>query len=623
MKVLAFLFYTVNFTVLGGVLEVVPECTGHVTLLKDKSEYFSFLVEYDALPQKTVVTIKPKKFSIKAGKEYFIHSSIDMPYEIVSAKQNDQLVLNLPKVKRASFTVSPVKGGNLLLNGSYEQAKEGEISNWKAVYSDGINPIDNMGIKSKTQINNIPFVEGKDTVNQSDTFHRTGKFCLEFNKKSYQGTMALQAPSIPVEAGQSYYVSGFYYPARFSVGTTYFIKVKLLCNGSVKKVINDRYWLSFPPYWTKPGEWRYTFNKIVIPKNWTGKIEAQISIEMDGDPGVVYWDDLDFRLCPVLSTIPGKTVNRIPLMSQKQLDSLYSQKTPATAMVARCNDKPVLEVNGNKGPILPFGSRNSSLIKLAGSKGIDTVVVMVHMNRWLIKEKSIWQARDKYNWKILDDAIYDVLSYSPNSKIILFISGGAYTDFAKDFPDSAWVSSDGKKNHHFFNAPAVPAYSLISWDTRREIGKAYRLLGEHIAAMPLGKSVIGVHIGMASDAQWYPPVKPWSYKNFDYSEGSRQSIIQEIRELYQNDEKKLQKSWNKPDLTFEKITIPKMSDLQTQAAFLDNNNGTDKWVIDVTLAYHKAIVKTMNELASEFKKGVARPVVALTYFPQNCVMAKK
>lgn len=54
---------------------------------------------------------------------------------------------------------------------------------------------------------------------------------------------------------------------------------------------------------------------------------------------------------------------------------------------------------------------------------------------------------------------------------------------------------------------------------------------------------------------------------------------------------------------------------------LDPGKG-DQWLIDTVRAYHKAIIGTIDHLSKEIKAGFGRPVLALTYAPDNALMAK-
>lgn len=133
--------------------------------------------------------------------------------------------------------------------------------------------------------------------------------------------------------------------------------------------------------------------------------------------------------------------------------------------------------------------------------------------------------------------------------------------------------------------------------------------------------MIGIHISFGDDGQWYPD-RPWSFKTFDYSEGSRKGIIGELKKMYHHDLQALRQAWGEPTLEFDQIKMPSPMELSPNQVFLWPDLPAEKRLIDCILAYHRAVITTMDLITAEFKKSIGKPTVALTYFPINCVLTQ-
>ena len=591
---------------------------GVAKVLKDKDSEFSFLIETKA---KTTFTIKPKKFKIRKGHTYFIDNTSAKPHLEIKAEKDNELDIVLPKIERAGVTVSEVKKGNLLFNGSFEKPE-----GWTSVSRNERKTVKSYGLKVK----NIPSPLAApkalpDRFEYSSKYHRTGKHSFMLEKHSEDTLMRCSSKPIPVEAGKKYYFTGFYFPEKFDTETTFSRNVRLLVDGRSVKNMTDRQWVSFPPKYTKPGNWRYTFDVLKVPEKYKGKkLEVVISLEMDGRKGRVFWDDLYFRPCPALAKQPGKEVDYAPLISEKAVDEKLKKMKNFSAKVVEYHQRPVLEIDGEKVPCLIYcvnSSGNSyKAVAIARHQGIKLVVVKADLNFWCSIKKSVWKAKDKYDLSLIKKNIRNVLAHHPESKIILRLEL-IYNDFVKDYPESSWVAGDGRKNIKLRGTAPIKKTSHISKSVRKELCKSYRLIGDYLRKSPEGKAVVGIHITFGDDGQWYPD-RPWSFKTFDYSEGSRQGVIAELRKMYKNDIDALRKAWQEPKLKFEDIRMPSPKELSPKKYFLNPKSGKEKRLIDCVKAYHYAVIHTMDLISGEFKKAIGKPIVAFTYFPDNSVMTQ-
>lgn len=564
-------------------------------VLLDSEKEFSF--EFENPGKKTELSVTPENFAIRKGKRYFLNCAAPelFPQEII-AQADGKLVLNLPPILRTAITISATSG-NLLKNSSFESGMNG----WK---EENNNPGDSAGIDSET--------------------FRSGGNSLKLQKNSCGGTLCAMSPEIPVEAGKSYLASGFYHWEKNSLNTA--LSMSLFISADGKHTVasaNNRHELSFPAFQTKAGEWRYAQQSIRVPEKFKGrKLTARIGLRMDGTRGTVYWDDLDFREKPPQAKLKGKVVKASEeRLADTGLSEILAKKKPLEASVAIRNGSPVLLINGKQEPFVPFYAQNPEMGGTARRQGTGILVAKVPLNNWEQPTGSIWTGPDQYDFSVLDRCLSRLLSRAPDAKIIVSLYGMAYRNFAKDHPESAWITGGGERGRRFFNNVPELAYSFISDALRSEAGKFMRRLGEHLAGSLYGKAVIGIHFTAGSDGQWYPPLHPWSFKNLDYSEGSRLAVISEIRKQYGNNLAALRNAWKNPGITFEAIRLPSPAELSPERTMLDPGKG-DQWLIDTVRAYHKAIIGTIDHLSKEIKAGFGRPVLALTYAPDNALMAK-
>ena len=343
---------------------------------------------------------------------------------------------------------------------------------------------------------------------------------------------------------------------------------------------------------------------------------------VNGHPGTVYFDDAALRIAPPKVAMAGKNVIVKPAMDEKQLLAHLASHPGYQARIVSVNHAPAISVNGRIVPPIPLCSWNSALAATGEKQGIEIIMLNIPVNFWGIAEQSIWQGKEKFNFTFADKALHDVLQYYPDAKVIVKI-GGYYNNFCDDVPDSTWVTRDGKNTYIRHTTPKNGyAVSLISDEVRDACASAYRAIARHIAASPYGKAVIGCKFTFGGDGQWYPVITPWNFKHFDYSEGSRRSVCNRIRLMYNNDLAALRKAWGDDKITFEAIKLPpaKEYDIADKNHLFNPDNPSHRRLMDCSLAYHREVLKSIEVFCAAFKEGMGKDVITGTYYTSNSGM---
>lgn len=587
-------------------------------VIKDEKNEFSFLIESS---EDSFICIKPSKFKITKGKNYFIDNTSEHPHIEITAEKDGEIAFTMPKMERAGVSISEVMSGNLLADGSFEQKK-----GWSFTSLTSMKAFKTYGFDIENIFKALPSENTKaDRFEFSNRFKHTGTLSIMLEKNSKDTLISLKSERINVEAGNKYYLTAFYYPEKFDINTGFSISIRLFADGKSVNYVTARHWLSFPAFYTEPGKWRYTFDSIDIPANYKDKkLEVEICIEIDGAPGRIYWDDIDFRIAPVLAKQPGKEIHESPVITIEKLNEKIKNMDNSQARIVKHGEIPVIEINGKTEPCYIFHGamyeQGYKSVLTARETGIKIVIIEAHLNFWGDVKNSAWKGKDAYDFSIIENNIKKALSYYPDAKIILAFEY-VYNNFAEDYPESAWVTGEGKTDVRVNPPGKIKKTSHISDSVRREVGKTYRKIGEFLRDNDVGKCVIGMHMCFGDDGQWYPD-RPWSLKTFDYSEGSRKGLILELRKMYNNDIDALRKAWGNPAIKFEDVIMPSAAELSPEKYFLSPANGPERRLIDCVEAYHGAVVETMNMLGSEFKEGIGKPVLVFTYFPDNSIMTK-
>lgn len=336
-------------------------------------------------------------------------------------------------------------------------------------------------------------------------------------------------------------------------------------------------------------------------------VEAEVRVITDAAPCRIALADASLREYPgmLLQPMPRDTERKKVLTGKALTDHLKKRPLPKFPAV------PVSGVAGYDGNIYKMMSR----------AGTDLHFVKTNVGHR--RRTAVWNADGTYNFKEIDDAILNALSYAPDAAVGVMIGIDPPLDFGERFPNAAW--RDLKGNVVFMNTPDLryyperkkryPFVSYTAPDFRRECGKFLFALGAHLKKQPWGRAVAALHLFGGGDGQWfYRPVKNDFTSLIDRSPGNLAAMREAIRRYYKNDTAALRKAWGEPGITFDKITFPAASNYTRTGYLYDPAKGGEQKLIDFARIYPELISETLGACALEFQRGLGRKVLKSRYY---------
>ena len=354
------------------------------------------------------------------------------------------------------------------------------------------------------------------------------------------------------------------------------------------------------------GKWNFAALCFPVGKT-AAPVEAEIRIITDAAPCRIALADASLREYAgmVYQPMPRDTDRKRVLTGKALMEHLKKRPLPVFPSL------PVSGVAGYDGNIYKMMARSGAELQFVKTN-------VGHRSR-----TAVWNSDGTYNFKEIDEAILNALSYAPDAAIGLMLGIDPPLDFGERFPDAAW--RDLKGNVVFMNTPDLryfperkkkyPYVSYTAPDFRRECGKFLNALGAHLKKQPWGRAVAAIHLWGGGDGQWfYRPVKNDFTSLIDRSPGNLAAMREAIRRYYKNDTAALRKAWGEPGITFDKITFP-ASSLYTRTNYLlDPAKGQDRKLSDFARIYPELISETMGACALEFQRGLGRKILKSRYY---------
>lgn len=589
-----------------------------VTQLDDLRERFSFLYESQDKPSK--VTIRPNVFKIEAGGKYWITSSQLPPFQAQAEKQG-MLELALPQMDYCAMSITAGENPNLVKNGSFEEQQNRGLRDWNPESYDGKSETYDSGYLGK-MTDNVP----EDAASmESNAFH-TGQSCLKLTKQSARGVLCVSQSGIPVTPGCEYLLIGHYQMPKAPFGSI--LRFSAILSSQVKKSLFSDQMLN-PAVATRSGEWLQSRVKFTVPKDAKDPT-VKLVVGLEGGSNCVYWDDISLqRFVPGRGQGPKELASsQLPAKQTADIIASWKDRKPYTPEVRRVNGRALLYINGKPCSVLGLNPSPSQWPRLAPHKQFGEAGVHLHWmpvnlggsNSGLAPQT--WLGDGKYDFSGIDERIAGVLSLDPEARIMCYLWSEPYPEFGEVHPDGAWRAPDGKRtvgdkyNWKARETREPTEYFNCSYTSeiyRRETGRAIRAFAEHLANSPVGKTVIGAHLIGGTDGQFFNPI--WPEHTFDYSEDNRKEFCRYLKQIYHDDVEAFRKAWQDPGITFETAQIPSDSERYTQDVLLDPSSGKVRRVIDASNYEGVGVAETVIGLAGEFKAGLGRPCIVITYYP--------
>lgn len=304
------------------------------------------------------------------------------------------------------------------------------------------------------------------------------------------------------------------------------------------------------------------------------------------------------------------------LLQKRQISTLKLETQPGRTVL--------LDENGNVvPPAFYFSNRNTETegdYEDFGKAGVDSAIVTIRLGL-------VWQARDKYNFSKIDEAILMVLRKNSNANLILNLSVNPYEKWGEEHPGECWMNSKGQR---VFRASGDGSAKMVFADSsqeakaalgaqdvfmlpsyhsstyQKEMADCIRLAVEHIKDSPFSKSVVGFLIMGALDGRFQmgPP---------DFSNSALLRFQQWCEEKYGTTQQ-LSHAWGREISSFQDIEIPAVASIAVFSPSLSAKPYmTDRSIIDYRTFRAKDVWDVIDLFAGVAKTAIGKPAIAATY----------
>lgn len=219
--------------------------------------------------------------------------------------------------------------------------------------------------------------------------------------------------------------------------------------------------------------------------------------------------------------------------------------------------------------------------------------------------KPIWLEGDVWDYSGLDERIEAVLKADPNAMIMPRINLGTPRWWLEKYPDEVEILDNGKTIYDEPNRnPTLPKErpfpSIASEKWRQDTAMALQKLLEHIQQSPYADHIFGYFLAGLDTEEWYH----WSSGSdqlMGYSRHMQAAFQRWVKAKYA-DLKTLRRAWNRPDITFETVTVPSRQERYdlNQGTFRDPAQKMN--VIDFYVFYNEIVPETIDYFARIVKQ---------------------
>jgi hypothetical protein len=230
----------------------------------------------------------------------------------------------------------------------------------------------------------------------------------------------------------------------------------------------------------------------------------------------------------------------------------------------------------------------------------------------------VWVGPDVWDYTELDESIGKIIAADPNALILPRVHVAEPDWWREKYPAEVIVYDDGTTD--FLNPhrlwPALksktwPSFASQQW--RNDMCIALRKFIEHVQSKPYAKNIFGYQILGGSTEEWYHYGS--SEKQLgDYSVHMKIYFQNWLRKKYWTAES-LQKAWNNPNITFDKVTIPTRQEryaTKNKSPFLDP--AAQMNVIDYYTCYQEIVPDVIDMLCKTAKDATGRKKVIGAFY---------
>ncbi len=341
-----------------------------------------------------------------------------------------------------------------------------------------------------------------------------------------------------------------------------------------------------------------------------------------GNPATVWLDDLQFTderyvVTPNDGTLPP------PPLSQAQTLSQLAQRSPTTARIELRGGQNVLLINDKPVPPAMYKANPSrvasSTYAAFHDAGIDLATVTLPLG--MVRGKpGVWQGRDKYDFKRIDQIMLEVLQRNPQANLIVDFNIYPYPAWGDEHPDQCWTDKQGRRAYGLWgniegftddlkkvNSSRNRYWWYASYQSpvfRRDAARAMTAIIDHLKTTPYWNAVAGFFMSGGHDGQWI------TLMHADYSKPTLAAFRQWCRQRYGTIEK-LNQAWGTKYSSFDEVSViltTASGNMESAKPYIDRGGESD-----YRLFMTDSVWDLIDGFAAACKQAAGKPVIAMAY----------
>lgn len=242
------------------------------------------------------------------------------------------------------------------------------------------------------------------------------------------------------------------------------------------------------------------------------------------------------------------------------------------------------------------------------------------------KNNAVFQSAGQYNFKAVDEAIWNALRKNPDANVQLLLGAYAYPNWGAEHPDEVWQDAQGKKGYggggfggqsHFRGFvediatldPTTQPYYYPSYHSRvwrRDMSQFLEAMARHIEAQPYGKVVTGFQIMAGWDGRL-------QLGDSDFSPAAKSAFRSWLQAKYVTPAA-LSRAWGTTLASFDAAQVPASANVPVMGA----DTSGKPYIFDAAVADYRQFRQEdgwqlMDSFAGAVKSGLAKPSVVSVY----------
>jgi hypothetical protein len=445
--------------------------------------------------------------------------------------------------------------------------------------------------------------------------HSKDESVLRVQKTGGIGVVRVVSERIPVQPNTEYILTGLYHTEDAKFGTLAEFRVLEIADAD-KPAAQDTENLTitgptspshtghFGVFNCRPGQWRRRTRTV---RTGADTKFVRLALLVEGPPVTIFFDNLHFNLREK-DTREWKFPPREVPLSREETERRLLQRPDSQAQVRQENGGPRLYLDGK--PRVPFVHLSDVVNPLRGYvKEFAEAGMDLHMITLFNTTQKHWTGPGQYDFKKIDDLIWNSVQRDPEGYFIIYINVTAYPEWTQQFPEHTAMNAKGEpvtSRHGHFGPP-----SYYAAEYRRQVMDLLRAYTRHIKAQPYSRAVAGFMLGGGEDGQFYYQSNGQKTIQDGHSPGDLPLFRDWLRRRYKNDVQKLRAAWNAPDVTFE-TAKPRISSEKYSGAFFDPK--TQGHELDVQRFLNDEVATLLAEGLSICKQEIGKPVIGVAYY---------